>query len=139
MLIEANVVSTAIISAISSGVLIGAKDTAKEAVSDAYGELKSLIKAKFGRGEAVEAIDRLEANPNSDGRKQIVSEELEAVNADGDSTLALSAEGVLELIRALPLGQSHTQFAKGIGIAQAGGGSNATVTVAGPVQNDRIQ
>jgi hypothetical protein len=52
------IVTNAIVVAISAGPVAGAKDTAKVAMTDAYQGLKSLIKEKFGHNSDVaEAID----------------------------------------------------------------------------------
>jgi hypothetical protein len=52
------------------GTLTGAADTTKSAIADACEGLKSLIKKKFGHdSDADEAIDKVEAKPESDGRK----------------------------------------------------------------------
>jgi hypothetical protein len=126
-------ITTAIVAGLSAGAITGATDTAKKAIADGYEGLKSLIKKKFGGdSDAVEAIDKLEAKPDSDGRKQTLTEELKAVNAVSDPELATAAQSLLELIRVLPQGEKHIQFARGTGIAQADRGSTATVTMHSP-------
>ncbi len=126
-------VTNAIVGALSAGAVTGATDTAKKAIADAYEGLKSLIKNKFGGdSDAAEAIDKLEAKPDSDGRKKTLTEELKAVNAVSDPELASAVQSLLELIRALPQGEKHIQFARGTGIAQADRGSTATVTMHSP-------
>jgi hypothetical protein len=78
------IVTNAIVAAISAGAVAGTKDTAKSAIADAYDGLKSLIKKKFGYdSHAADAIDMLEAKPESDGRKQTLAEELRAVDPTG--------------------------------------------------------
>jgi hypothetical protein len=125
-----DVVANAIIAALSAGAVAGATDTAKQGIADAYDGLKSLIKAKFGsRSEVAESIDKLEAKPESEGRKQMLGEELRAINASSDLELASVAQSLLELVRSLPAGEVHVQFAQGSGIAQADRSSNATVNL----------
>jgi hypothetical protein len=132
-----DIVSNAIVAALSAGAVAGATDTAKKAVADAYEGVKSLVKKKFGGdSDAAEAIDKLEAKPHSDGRKQTLTEELEAVNAASDPELVSAVQSLLELIRALPQGEKHIQFAQGTGIAQADRGSTATVTMHAPRKRD---
>jgi len=132
-----DIVANAIVAALSAGAVAGATDTAKSAVADAYEALKSLIKKKFGSdSEASEAIDKLEAKPDSDGKKQVLAEELKAVNSTSDPELVSAAQALLELIRALPQGEKHIQVAQGTGIAQADRGSTATVTMHAPSRKD---
>jgi hypothetical protein len=70
------IVTNAIIAALSAGAAAGATDTAKSAIADGYQGLKSLIKKKFGDQSGVaKAIDRLEEKPDSGGRRQTVLEE----------------------------------------------------------------
>jgi hypothetical protein len=130
-------ITTAIAAALSAGVATGATDTAKKAITDAYEGLKSLIKAKFGNdSEAVHAINRLEAVPGSEGRKLTLSEELKAIDAGTDPELISAAQSLLGLIRALPKGETHIQFAQGTGIAQADRGGTAKVTINSPPKKD---
>jgi hypothetical protein len=54
-----DIVTNAIVVAISAGAVAGATDTAKVAMADAYQGLKSLINEKFGHdSDVAEAIDR---------------------------------------------------------------------------------
>jgi hypothetical protein len=76
------IVTNAIIAALSAGAVAGTTDTAKSAIADGYQGLKSLIKKKFGDHSGVaKAIDNLEEKPDSGGRRQTVLEELQAVNS----------------------------------------------------------
>jgi hypothetical protein len=128
-----DLVASAILSAISAGAASGATDTAKKAIADAYDGLKSLVKRKLGgNSDAAVALDKLEANPASEGRQKILGEELGFAKAASDPELASAAQSLLELIRALPQGEKHIQFAQGTGIAQADRGSTATVNLYGP-------
>jgi hypothetical protein len=132
-----DIVANAIVAALSAGAVAGATDTAKSAIADAYNSLKSLIKTKFGPdSEAAEAIDKLEAKPDSGGRTKTLAEELQAVNSSSDPELASAAQSLLELIRPLPQGEKRIQFAQGTGIAQADRGSTATVTMHAPPRKD---
>ena len=85
-----DIVANAIVAALSAGAVAGTTDTAKSAIADAYEGLKSLIKKKFGHeSDAAQAIDKLEAKPDSDGRKKTLAEELKAVNSASDPELDL--------------------------------------------------
>jgi hypothetical protein len=111
------IVAKAIIAALSTGAVAGATDTAKSAIDDAYQGLKTLIKQKFGHdSDVADAIDMLEAKPDSSARMMLVAEELEAVNSTSDSEVVSAAQSLLELIRALPKGEKHILVAQGTGI-----------------------
>jgi hypothetical protein len=132
------IVANAIIAAVSAGAAAGTTDTAKSAIADSYQDLKSLIKKKFGNdSDAAEAVDKLEAKPDSDGRKRTLAEELKSVDSASDPELVSTAQALLALIKALPQGDKHIQVARGTGIAQADRGSTATITMnAPPRKND---
>jgi hypothetical protein len=130
------IIMSAIAAALAAGAATGATDTAKKAITDAYDGLKSIIKKKFGSdSEAVHAIDKLEAKPDSEGRRLTLSEELETIDAGSDPELTAAAQSLLELIRALPKGETHIQSAQGTGIAQADRGGTAMVTMASPLSS----
>jgi hypothetical protein len=115
-----DIVANAIIAAVSAGAVAGTTDTAKSAIADAYGGLKSLIKKKFGHdSDIAEAIEKVEAKPDSDGRKKTLTEELEAVNSTTDPELDSAAQALVALVRALPQGEKYIQVAHGSNIAQA--------------------
>jgi hypothetical protein len=98
-----DIVANAIVAALAAGAVGGATDTAKSAIADAYQGLKSLIKEKFGHdSDVAEAIDKLEAKPDSDGKKQVLAEELNAVNSTPDPELVSAAQSLLALIKGLP-------------------------------------
>ena len=88
-----DIVTNAIVAALSAGAVTGATDTAKSAIADAYEGLKSLVKKKFGHdSDAAEAIDKLEAKPESGARKETLAEELKAVNSASDPELVSAAQ-----------------------------------------------
>jgi hypothetical protein len=125
-------VTVAIIAALSAGAKSGVTDAAKKAIVDGYEGLKALLKKKFGsNSDVADAIDKLQAKPDSPGRRETVAEELKAANADAQPELLCAAESLLELIKALPQGEQHIQVAHGTGIAQADRGSTATVKIFG--------
>lgn len=125
-------IATAIIAALSAGAAKGLTDVAKKTVVDGYHSLKSLIHKKFGHNKKVtDSLDALQSNPESTGRRQVLAEELKAVNASADPELTSAAESLLALIKALPQGEQYTQLAQGDYIAQAINNSTATVSVGG--------
>jgi hypothetical protein len=126
-------VAAAIIAALTTGASSGATEVAKKAISDAYSGMKAIINKKFGgNSDVTEAIEKLQAKPDSSGRQQILAEELRATNASSDAELLEAARSLLEFIKTLPQGDQHIQNAVGTGIAQADQGSRASVSFATP-------
>jgi hypothetical protein len=71
---------TAIVAALSAGVATGAGKVVENTLVDAYQGLKAALKRRFGdNSEVVEAVDKLEQKPDSEGRKTALQEEVEAV------------------------------------------------------------
>lgn len=120
-------VTTAILGAIAAGSLTGLNNTVSQAVSDAYGALKALIKRRQRHEDVADAIAALEAKPTSAGRQATVEEEVVAAGLDRDEEVLAAARELLERLgRVEGVGQV-TQQAFGTGIAQAAHGSTATV------------
>lgn len=124
-------VTTAILAAIAAGATAGVSDTAKKAINDTYDGLKGLLQKKLGGdSKVVEAVEKLEADPESAGWKETVGKEVAKAGADRDQELIAAAEAVLARLEELPAGQQqHIQSAIGRYIAQADRGSTATVNV----------
>jgi hypothetical protein len=121
-------ITAAIIAALTAGAASGVTEAAKKAISDGYSGLKALINKKFGgKSDVTDAIEKLQAKPESPGRQQTLAEELKATNASADPELLSAAQSLLELIKTLPQGEQHIQNAVGTGIAQADRGSIASV------------
>jgi len=100
----------------------------KKALDDSYERLKALFRIKFGSdSDVVQAIDQLEAKPDSTGRRQTLKEEIVAAKAHEDPD-------ILQAIRAfeertddhLEEGQ---QIVVGNNIAQAAPGGLASVHI----------
>jgi hypothetical protein len=91
--------------------------------------LKQLLKRKFGeQSDIVKAQNNLEQKPSSPGHLTILSEELAAGNADKDPEILQLAATLLAQIKAHESGH-NVQSATGNQIAQAAGGSTASVTI----------
>jgi hypothetical protein len=88
---------SAIVAALAAGAAAALKDTASEAVKDAYGALKSLIGSRFGSVD----VEQLEKNPESAGRQATVKEELQATDAARSTELLAAAQDLLERIESL--------------------------------------
>jgi hypothetical protein len=99
-----DLITSAIVAALSAGAVSGLTDASKMAVTDAYQKLKGLFIRKFGASsEVVRALDHLEAEPDSAGRQERLQEEVFAFNAEQDHEVLAAARQVLML--------AHTQQA----------------------------
>src|SRR6266853_4011871 len=129
-------ITTSIAAALALGATSGIADATKKAVGDGYESVKALIKRKFEHERDVtEAIDKLQNNPQSKARQEVLAEEIAKTTVAKDAELVAAANGLLEIIRALPQGDQHIQqIANGIGIAQASKKSTATVNITKPSQ-----
>lgn len=124
-------VTTAILAAIAAGATAGVSDTTKKAIGDTYDGLKALLQKKFGsESKVVEAVQKLEADPESAGWKETLGKEAAKAGANEDRELIAAAEAVLAKLKELPAGdQQHIQSAIGSYIAQADRGGTAAVNV----------
>jgi len=126
-------ITLAIMAAIGAGVAGGAGQVAEKAVVDAYTGLKDLLAQKFGAGsKVVQAAQAVEENPQSKSRPATLNEEITAARADQDPELLKAAQQLLELLKSQPGGAQVIQQASGSNIAQAAGGSTASVNVNAP-------
>lgn len=129
-------VTTAILAALTAGAELGAKTVARKLVVDGYGALKALLKRKLGAGsEAIEAVEKLEEDPDSAGWKETVGKELAQTEAVNDPEIVANAEALLERIKEMPGGDQHI-IAVGKYIAIARDHSTATVNVGVPHRDD---
>ena len=93
-----DLITSAIVAALSAGAVSGLTDASKMTVTDAYQTLKSLLTRKFGASsKVVQALDHLEAKPESAGRQEMLGEEIIAVNAEQDHEVLAVARQVLAL------------------------------------------
>lgn len=127
-------VTIAILTAIATTVAQGAGQAVGEnVVNDIYARLKQTLADKFGRGsDVLRSVETLEAKPDSDGRKQMLQEEVEASGADRDPEISAIAQELLDTVAAQPNGEQHIQNARGNYIAQADRSSTAQVNVNRP-------
>ena len=112
-------ITTAIVAAIAA--------VSSSAIKDGYSALKALLKKKFGeRSDLVEAVNKLEAKPQSEARKATVQEEVEASKANDDPEIVQLAQSLLEKLKEHPSGQqvinqtfSHVKYAATSGTGAA--------------------
>jgi len=119
-----------ITTAIMAALTLGVNAVEKKVFVDAYETLKNLIKKKFGmQSKLVQAVEDLEAKPDSSARKEMLKEEVATAKADQDPDLRNAAETLLKQISVQSGGEQHIQNAIGSYIAQAERGSTANVNV----------
>lgn len=105
------------------------------AVQELFGKLKGVLRKKSGDERLTEAADELVADPDSEGRRKVLSEKLEASGVEEDPEVRAVARELLDAVRAQPGGEqraANAMTAMGKYIAQAGPGGAANVTVNRP-------
>jgi hypothetical protein len=123
-------ITTAIVAALSAGVLGGLTEASKTAITDGYSKLKMLLTKKFGGGsEVIHAVNEVEAKPDAAGRQAMLQAEIASTKADQDQDLLHAAQALLQLLQASPEGTQHIQIATGSYIAQADRGGSASVNI----------
>jgi hypothetical protein len=134
---------TLIVTAVAAGAGAALKGVGGETVKDAYNGLKALIVRKFGaKAEVNTAIASIEQKPDSDNRKGVLREELEAADADRDEELLKQAQAFLALLQksGAQSGVSYTATNTGSGAIAQGQGSVAAgeggVAIGGNVGSD---
>lgn len=101
---------------------------ASDALKAAYKRLKDAIASKFGKdSDLVEAVNKLEAKPDSEGRKATLIEEVAASKANDDAQLVQLAQHVIDLVKQQPGGQQViTQTVSNVKNNVMSGSGNAT-------------
>ncbi|SRR6266566_5203509 len=84
---------TLIVTALTAGASAALKGAAEQAVKDAYGGLKSLLKRKFGGKPVAESVDQHEKAPEA--WKQPLEQQLRDVGAGDDEEIIRAAQKVL--------------------------------------------
>jgi hypothetical protein len=122
-------ITTAILAAITAGVVPGLTQVSKKAIVDAYDGLKALLEEKFGKdSDIAKAVEELENKPDSTARRAVLQEEVRSADAEHDPALLQSAEALLAKIKDCPGGQTIvTQLVTGDRNIFSGTG-NVTVT-----------
>jgi lipid-binding SYLF domain-containing protein len=87
---------TLILTALAAGAALGVKDTASQAVKDAYDGLKTLVKRRFGgRADGELVLARYEEAPET--WKDPLATELAAAGAGDDVGLVAAAQALMAL------------------------------------------
>ncbi len=88
--------STLVVTAVVAGAAGGLTSVAKDVVKDAYAGLRRLIIDRYGdKGDVADALDKVEANPESKGRQTVLEEELTTSGAAQDEELIKAAKALL--------------------------------------------
>jgi outer membrane protein assembly factor BamB len=91
---------TLIVSALVGGLTTGLKDTAKSATKDIYEALKShLVKKAEKNEDAQDAIVKIERQPESKARQELLKEELGKLELDKDDELLRLAQSLLDALK----------------------------------------
>lgn len=92
---------TLIVSALLGGLTAGLTDTATAATKDLYNALKSRLMKKAEKNEdAQDAIAKVEKQPDSKARQELLKEELGKLELDKDEELLKIAQSLLEALKA---------------------------------------
>ena len=96
-------VTTTIVAALALGAAAGLKDTASQAITDAYAGLRKLIQDRYKKNEDVtDAVDYLVKKPEAESRQQELSSALEAAGANNDQELHQLAQQLLAVLNEQP-------------------------------------
>ena len=91
---------------ITQAIVEGLANLSKDAIKDGYGVLKATLQKKFGdKSDLVDAVEKLEKKPDSEGRKAILQEELEIAKINDDPEILKLAQDLLNKIQEQPGGQ----------------------------------
>ena len=106
-----DVITTAIVAALAN--------LSKDVIKETYNGLKSALKKKFGsESDLLDAVDKLEKKPDSEGRKATLQEEVEIARVNEDPEIVRLAQDLLEKFQEQPEAQqvitqnlSHIKYA----------------------------
>lgn len=134
-----------LVAALAAGATAAAKDLSTQAVKDGYAKLKTLIVDKFGhKADVGTALAQVEQKPDSENRKGVLREELQAAGAEKDDELLKQAQLLLELLEkhGIKTGVSYSASNTGSGAIAQGPGATAAgqggIAIGGSVTGDII-
>src|SRR6185436_4278147 len=91
---------TLVVSALLGGLTAGLTDTAKAATKDMYDAFRSRLMKKTEKNEdAQDAIAKVEKQPDSKARQELLKEELGKLELDKDDELLKLAQSLLEVLK----------------------------------------
>jgi len=103
--------ATLIVSAVATGAVAALKDTASQAVKDAYAALRSILQHRYGEVD----VSPLEAKPASAVKRASLAEDLGETEAPSDRELLGKAQ---ELLDAVELSDPDAAAAVGVDLRQ---------------------
>jgi hypothetical protein len=116
-----------IVSAIAMGASTALKATAGDVIKDSYRAFKELLLRKYGKhGDTAEAVEKLEKNPESQPRKDVLKEELTNAGAHKDQEVVDKSTELLKVLESKSPGVTGGM----VGQINAAGGK---VVVAGTI------
>ncbi len=125
---------TLIVTALATGAAAAATDIATDVVKSGYARLKALIARKFAdKPDVVNAVAQVEQKPNSESRKGMLKEELEAAGASEDDELIQQVKSFLDLLEKNGFSTGVTYTAANIGSGAIAQGQGAVAAGTGGV------
>ena len=115
---------------ISTAIVAAVAKLSEPAIRDAYDGLKAIIARKFGREHSVtKAIEDVEANPKSDGRKVVLSEEVTSANPGADADVMAAVQQLLDRLEksGVPTASMRVEAKGERSVAIGGGVSGSTI------------
>lgn len=92
--------TTTIVAALVAGAVAATQEVAGSVIVDAYTGLKALIARRLGgQPDLADALDKVEAKPDSQARRDVLQEELEAAGADRETEIVEQARALLALVK----------------------------------------
>lgn len=123
-------ITTAIIAALAAGTAKGLSEASAALIPDAYEALKTALKDKFGGdSDLVEAVDGLEAKPDSTARAAVVEEEVKMAEAHKDPDLLALAQDLNQALEASGGSTGYQATLSGKGAQAVGPGAEATAAI----------
>ncbi|QSV63435.1 MAG: hypothetical protein HEQ26_12475 [Dolichospermum sp. DL01] len=91
---------------ITTAVVAALANLSKDVIKDSYGALKDGLKKKLGNNsDLMDAIDKLEKNPDSEGRKATLQEEVQTSKVSDDRDILKLVQNLLDKITEQPGGK----------------------------------
>lgn len=79
-------------------------------INDAYQAFKAALQQKYGvNSDLLDAVDSLEKKPDSESRRDVVQEEVEAAEANKDVDIREAAQALIEAVKSQPGGEEYVQ------------------------------
>ncbi len=108
---DPQVITTAIVAAITTGLSNGVKETGKKLIVDSYARLKSKLFEKFGKDNKIsKAIEEVEKEPEFEPHKAALKTRIEQSDMTEDSEVVSLIEELLTALNSLSPGQVNVHI-----------------------------